>query len=308
MARLAQETAELIRPSIPPGIQLELETAPASHFVEGDPDQLTQVLVNLLGNARDSLTESGASGRICLRAGAVPETLSPPESLAGKKLVAWIVTDDGHGFPETILQHLFEPFFTTKGAGKGTGLGLWNCLGTIRAHHGEILAQNLAGRGARITVLLPAAEDAPQSAVEPDLPAEPEPDSTESVNTPFVHRILLVDDEETIREHGALSLRENGFEVVVAGSGERALERFADEGQGFSLVILDLSLPGISGRETCARILERNPCQAVLIVTGYDLGSGQAEPEVSGAAARLLKPFRMSRLIEESRRLCAKAS
>jgi DNA-binding response OmpR family regulator len=118
-------------------------------------------------------------------------------------------------------------------------------------------------------------------------------------------RILLVDDEETIREHGALALREAGFEVVLAGSGEKALDRFEAEPASYDLVVLDLSLPGISGREVCAQILKSSPSQRILVVTGYELGTGASEPEVPGALGHVLKPFRMSSLVTEVRRLCA---
>jgi DNA-binding response OmpR family regulator len=117
--------------------------------------------------------------------------------------------------------------------------------------------------------------------------------------------VLLVDDEETIREHGALALREAGFEVLLAGTGEKALERFEADSGRYDLVVLDLSLPGISGREVCARMLAHNPSQRILVVTGYELGTGSSEPEVPGAVGHMLKPFRMSALVAETRKLCA---
>jgi len=306
MVLLARETVEIVRPSLGQGIRIELVESPGTFEVVGDPDQLAQVLVNLLGNARDALAESSREGGvITLSTGHPPsDVASHPGCPPGA--VAWVVDDTGPGFSPTMLEHLFEPFFTTKGAGKGTGLGLWNCLGTVRAHQGELLAHNLPRGGARLTVLLPAVSDRPGSEVRPSVaePA-PRPAPIEPAAETSRPRILLVDDEETIREHGALVLRESGFEVVVAGTGERALDRFETEASGFDLVVLDLSLPGISGRETCARILARAPEQKVLIVTGFDLGSGQAEPDVAGASGRLLKPFRMGRLVEEVRRLVA---
>ena len=301
-AKLARETAELVRPSLPHDIDLGLEVVGPPCSVDGDAEQLTQILVNLLTNARDALSEKGTGGRIILRTGTPPPGLEIPAALLGHPLASWSVSDNGPGLPKPILDHLFEPFFTTKAPGKGTGLGLWNCLGTIQAHRGEILAENLETGGARLTVLLPSGPPIAR------LPGSTKPehgsgtDADTSEGAPGA-RILLVDDEEAIREHGALALREAGFEVAIAGTGEKALERFESDPGSFALVVLDLSLPGLSGRETCARILRLEPRQRILIVTGFDLTSGEAEPEIAGASGRLLKPFRMGRLVEECRRV-----
>lgn len=302
---LARETADLVRPSLPHDVELVLEVSDVPGSVDGDPEQLAQILVNLLTNARDALADLETGGTIVLRTGRPPAGLEIPPSLRDHALVSWSVADDGPGLPKRVLEHLFEPFFTTKAPGKGTGLGLWNCLGTIQAHHGEILAENLDSGGARLTVLLPAIPTPAGAAPVQNTPAEIDDESARRLvgadSSPS--RILLVDDEEAIREHGALALRESGFEVVLAGTGEKALERFTGDPGSFALVILDLSLPGLSGRETCARILAMSPEQKVLIVTGFDLTTGEAEPEIAGARGRLLKPFRMGRLVEECRRL-----
>jgi len=300
--KLAQDTVDLVQPSLPVGVRLDLD-APLGVFKgQGDADQLAQVLVNLLGNARDALGEYLGEGRIRLRVGEPPDHPPLPASLAGKPLVCLEVSDDGPGFSPETLKHLFEPFFTTKTPGKGTGLGLWNCLGTAQAHGGDLLADNAPGGGARMRLLLPRLTDetAPSDAKIPadfavDAPATPQRSA----------RILLVDDEETIREHGALALRAAGFEVVLAGTGEKALERFEAEPGSYDLIVLDLSLPGISGREVCARILAGHPSQRILVVTGYELGTGTSEPEVPGVRGHVLKPFRMAALVAESVRLCA---
>lgn len=301
--KLASETADLVRPSLPPDIALVLEVVGDPGSVVGDPEQLAQILVNLLTNARDALADLDNGGTIVLRTGQPPEGIEIPPSLRTAPLTSWSVVDNGPGLPKRVLEHLFEPFFTTKAPGKGTGLGLWNCLGTIQAHHGEIVAENLESGGARLSVLLPACVGPWTDFHESEPPLDVEPTKTGPVAPAAVQRILLVDDEEAIREHGALSLRENGFEVVLAGTGEKALERFESDPGSFALVILDLSLPGLSGRETCARMRRIAPDQKILIVTGFDLTSGEAEPEIAGASGRLLKPFRMGRLVEECRRL-----
>lgn len=302
--RLAHETAELVQPSLPVGVRLELD-APIDRFLgRGDSDQLAQTLVNLLGNARDALSEYLGEGRVLLRVGDPPPDLQLPASVAGKPLICIEVSDDGPGFPPDILKHLFEPFFTTKSPGKGTGLGLWNCLGTVQAHGGELLADNAPQGGARLRLLIPRLEA--ESSLPVPTPPSPSPSAPPPSPAGSRHpRILLVDDEETIREHGALALRDAGFDVVLAGSGEKALDRFEMEPTSYDLVVLDLSLPGISGREVCAQILKGYPSQRILVVTGYELGTGTSEPEVPGAMGHVLKPFRMATLVTEVRRLCA---
>ncbi|MCB9496779.1 MAG: response regulator [Fibrobacteria bacterium] len=292
LARVLNDTADLIRPSLPMDFTLHLALPPERIHCTGDPEQIGQVLVNLMGNARDAIHEHRTSGRIEVR-------LDPIDTETGK-LARIRVLDDGPGLPPTVLEHLFEPFFTTKPSGRGTGLGLWNSLGTAKAHGGEILAENRPEGGASMTLLLPMVQ---VTSSESTFPHPSPPPSRHGQG-----RILLVDDEEAIREHGAMSLRECGFDVVLAGTGEKALERFETDILGFDLVVLDLSLPGISGKEVCHRMQSRSPDLPILIVSGFDPGENDSPDHIESVAGHLVKPFRMAQLTAEVRKICSSAA
>jgi two-component system cell cycle sensor histidine kinase/response regulator CckA len=274
----------------------------------GDASQLTQILVNLAVNARDALLESTPTTSDStlphrIELSARPATLEDFSNTTLEWKPDWVaieVRDNGPGIPPEIVNHVFEPFFTTKSAGKGTGLGLWNCLGVVQSHGGTLALENLPRHGACFRILLPSHQTAPANFPEA---TDPELDTI----TPAKGRVLLVDDEESIREHASMALEADGWEVETAHDGEAALERFRNRTADFHLVVLDLSLPSLPGREVARQILSERPSQSILVMTGFDLGANEAEPEIPGTRGTLLKPFRMAKLVRECRKLLASA-
>jgi CheY-like chemotaxis protein len=206
-----------------------------------DPNQIQQVFVNLINNAAQAIASTGRPGRVLVRA---------RRWLDG---VAIDVIDDGPGMPEALAAQVFEPFFTTKPEGEGTGLGLSISQGIVREHGGRIMLSTEEGRGSTFTVQLPLATRAPA----------PTPATGAGAPTKRL-RVLVVDDEPHILHYMHATLDAWGHVPVVARNGREALE-LADR-EAFDLVISDLRMPELGGREFYEELARRHPALAARLV------------------------------------------
>ncbi len=295
-----QETQKLLHPLIRENIELEIRIEENLKPVKVDPGQIEQVLVNLCVNARDAMSGSGhitievRNVTHRLEAGVTP----PPNPRAPGEYVTISVTDSGHGIDEKVLPHIFEPFFTTKAAGKGTGLGLAVVYGIVKQSGGYLDVQSKVGEGTTFRVYLPAyhAPDNKPVKAESATPAlpTPEPHGDETV--------LIVEDDETFADciSGLLSL--HGYQVLVSGEGQDALDRFGGKADEIKLLITDIVLPKISGREVASKFLEKNPKMKILFMSGYDdeLDSFYSFPSDS---VLLQKPFSLNTILGKVREL-----
>ena len=243
--------------------------------VRVDPSQLEQVVLNLITNARDSLPQGG---RVELETKDVQLELGDigqlPDLSPGPYVVI-SVTDDGDGIPAQALPRIFEPFFTTRLG--GTGLGLATCYGIVKQSGGHIAVQSESGRGAVFSVYLPRVASA---APEPRSVAAPTPGALGT------ERVLLVEDEAVVRGVVERTLQRAGYRVVVATSGDEALELTDVDGQ-FDLLITDIVMPGVNGWELGKRLGERWPGLPVLYISGYT----EDVDAFGQGAAFLQKPF-----------------
>jgi two-component system NtrC family sensor kinase len=260
-------------------------------LVLGDPSQLTQVFLNLIVNAEQAIREVRDQG-----------TLSIGVALQGDKVVATF-QDDGVGIRRDILPKIFDPFFTTKRPGRGTGLGLSICLAILREHHGQIDAQPLPDGGALFTLSMPVAQSAEPNVSDAIVSRASLPSSDVLAGC----SLLVVDDEEGIREMVRDGLASRGVRVEVAASGEEALCLM--ESRSYDLVLCDLNLKAmvpsaISGQELFARAArmasdisqERRPL--FVFMTG-ELAEHAAIEDAAGVQVRTLqKPFRVSDLVK----------
>ena len=301
LAQLVSEGFRLARGAVPRGIDIEVATEP-DIWVVADEGQIVQVLVNLCVNARDALESHQAEGfqpRIRLSTGRATreECLERGLDPDGHGF-AWLEAEDnGPGVSEAARGKIFDPFFTTKEVGKGSGLGLWMCDAIARALGGQIAClPPRTQTGARFRLYLPTCEPASRP---PSVLADP----PSWIDGPRAGRILLVDDDPAVRDNIAVALAESGWEVVAAFDGIGALQRFQEDPDGFRMMILDLSLPGMPGREVFLNVRRLRPRFPVLVISGYDLDAGAATPSVEGADARLLKPFRTAALLREIERI-----
>jgi PAS domain S-box-containing protein len=240
---------------------LRLHLSPQLGKVRADPGQLEQVLINLTLNARDAMS---SGGRLTIEtmnvflderyvAGKPVDTLQPGE------FAALIVTDTGHGMDQDTLGKVFEPFFTTKGVGEGTGLGLSTAYGIVKQSGGFIWAYSEPGLGTTFKLYFPLIESSAGS-VEGMLPVLP--GQAEEV-------VLIVEDESMVRSIMARTLRESGYTVLEASDGREALELLDARGTAVSLVVADVVMRGMGGRELSTKLAERWPQVPVLFTSGY---------------------------------------
>lgn len=306
LALLMKEGFALARGAVPLDIEIELHLVPGI-WALADQGQIVQVLLNLCVNARDALEPLQSEEfkpKIRLSMGAATREEAAQRGLDGSQVeFAWIqVEDNGPGIPPESLEKIFDPFYTTKEIGKGSGLGLWMCDAIARGLGGQILhiPASTPGQGACFRLYLPMCEPASQ-------PPRSAADASSLPEASCLGRILLVDDDDAVRDNVALALSEAGWEVTQAFDGICALERFKQDPDGYKMMVLDLSLPGMPGREVLMNVRGLRPRFPILVITGFDLNAGEASPSIDGASGRLLKPFRTQTLLREIQRIEALA-
>ena len=290
---LASEMAELL-PSSLGGVALALELPDEAKPVRVDPTQIRQVLLNLLTNA----AEAGAGhGRVWLRirrervaAEALAATVVD-DGLPGGDHVVIEVEDEGGGIAAEAEARIFEPFFSTKGAGRG--LGLAACLGIVRGHRGAIALAPTA-RGTCFRVYLPASVEA----ADPPQPSEPIAREGGAAG-----RILVVDDEALVRRTMLRILERAGHTAVAADDGREAVEAVAKDPDGFDAVILDLTMPVMSGAEAFARIRTIAPALPVILCSGCDEEQVRNDCPPRAFDAVVPKPFGVDALLAAVQRV-----
>jgi two-component system, cell cycle sensor histidine kinase and response regulator CckA len=241
-------------------ISLETSLAPALGSVRVDPGQFEQVIVNLAINARDAMP---GGGRLAIQTADTGRTadlaalrVQPPVGAS----VMLAVSDNGQGMPPEVLGHLFEPFFTTKSKDRGTGLGLATIYGVVRQAGGTIDVQSEVGRGTTFRVFLPRVDEAAETGVDRAGAAElPRGRGT----------VLLAEDEESVRELAVRILQRLGYDLLVAGSGAEALAIAERHEEPIDLLLTDVVMPGMSGRELAAHLAALHAETAVLYTSGY---------------------------------------
>ena len=269
------------------GEHVELRWRPGGPLwpVELDPSQLDQLLTNLCVNARDAL-DGGGEVLIETRNLTLDEAacLAWDQAVPGDHVLL-AVTDNGSGIDEAVLPHLFEPFFTTKPAGRGTGLGLATVYGVVTQHGGAIRVRSRVGEGTRFEIVFP--RRAGTAATEHGTPA-----TAGGGN----ETVLLVEDEPALLRLGTLLLTRLGYRVISAPRPEDAL-RLADEHAGaIDLLITDVVMPGMNGREVAARITARDPRVKCLFTSGYTADVVAHHGVIDAGVHLLEKPFSLDRL------------
>ena len=269
--RLLENLDKLLRRLIGEHIKFVTLLADEPCWVEADPGQLEQVLVNLAVNARDAMPTGG--------------TLTIAIT-AGEKAVL-TVADTGHGMDAETRARAFEPFYTTKGVGEGTGLGLATVYGIVTQSGGEIDLDSSPSVGTTFTVTLPRT-------AKPASPTTAEPDETEPA--PRAGRILLVEDEPAVRLIAARILRKAGYEVLEGRDGEEGLRLAARELGQLDLLVTDVVMPQLSGPELATRIRALRPELPVIYCSGYMTGTLTEHLEIGETI--LAKPFTSAELLD----------
>lgn len=283
---LVKELAQILGETLPRNIRVETELSAGLPPVLGDATQLHQVLLNLAINARDAMPSGGrlVLGARSLLVDAARAARNPP--LKPGPCVAFTVADTGTGIAPEVLEHMFEPFFTTKPLGKGTGLGLSTVYGIVRSHGGAVEVETEIGKGTEFCVLLSAIPCAVSTLEAPG----PGPGAIKGGS----RRVLVVDDEETIRLVTVAALQRHGFVVETAGDGVEGLVKFLQRGS-YVAVVTDLMMPRMNGYEMAREIRHHAPLVPIIASSGMTGDSVATQPEAGLAAlgikTLLLKPY-----------------
>lgn len=281
---LILDVGNMLRRLISEDIELIIRPATEPCTVKVDPGQLTQVLVNMAVNARDAMPQGG---RLTIETARVHASLDDPElhrrseATPGQHILLSI-SDTGTGMSDEVKEHLFEPFFTTKEKGKGTSLGLATCYGIIKQNNGHIQVQSELGEGTTFKIYFPHTTEAPIS-----LQTKQTQPMQRGVET-----ILLVEDEPSVRELTTHILRQLGYTVLEADSGEQALRLVQQHNQvPIHLLLSDVVMPRMSGRELMQKLHALRPDVKVLLMSGYADDAIARHGALEPSVGFLQKPF-----------------
>ncbi|MFL6530507.1 MAG: response regulator [Chthoniobacterales bacterium] len=296
--QLVRDLEPMLRATFPKTIRFELDLDDELPLVKADRSQIHQVLLNLYVNARDAMPNGGA---INVKTTVTPGTLLQ-EFFTGadaKNYACIRVADSGTGMKPDVKAKIFEPFFTTKERAKGTGLGLSVVYGVINNHRGFIQVESEEGVGTAFVVYLPIAAlreggDAHDRGAGAQTTWEPQ-------------TILLVEDEEMLRDLGSEILRSEGYRVLTAKDGVEAVEIFTDNRDAIGLVVCDLGLPRMSGRDVFMRLKELKPSVRAIVVSGYLEPAQRSEILKAGVIDTVQKPYDFRDLVEKIQSVIGKA-
>jgi two-component system cell cycle sensor histidine kinase/response regulator CckA len=289
--RRVEEVKELLARTIPKMIEIELRLADDVKMINADSTQIEQVLMNLAVNAKDAMPEGG---RLFIETRNVRLDKGYSDTYLGARpgeYVLLMVSDTGYGMDQETLEHIFEPFFTTKGVGRGTGPGLAMVYGIVKSHNGYITCYSEVGHGTTFKIYLPSAESIPE------MPGRGE----ESLPEGGTETVLLVDDEEPVRQLGKEMLETVGYRVLVASDGEEAMGLYTRRMKDIQLVILDLIMPGMGGKSCLEGLLRLDPRVKVLVASGYSVNGRLEEIVRSGACGFISKPYDLRDLLKRVR-------
>jgi CheY-like chemotaxis protein len=269
-----REMGTLLRTAISKQATLSWDLSPDLPAITADPTQVRQVVMNLITNASDALHDG--PGTITLRTGVVDDgAADAPASVFVE------VTDTGCGMDSGTLQRIFDPFFSTKFSGRG--LGLAAVMGIVQSHHGHVRIRTAPGEGTTFRVVLPSAGGE----------ADPAPRRASGAGWRGRGIVLVVEDEEGVREVVGRMVERLGFQVVQAADGVEAIRMFDEHDGTVAAVLLDLSMPRMGGQETLHRLRERSADLPVVLMSGYteqDVAAKIIEG-AGGAVGFLQKPF-----------------
>lgn len=292
VSEVAQQMAQLMAVSVSKKAHLECQLASDLPLIKGDPEQVQQVIMNLLSNASDAIGDRPGSIRLSTsRVALGPQGLKQQQfgdPLASGDYVCVEVADTGDGMTEEIRQRMFEPFYTTRFTGRG--LGLSAVAGIVRGHHAGVGVVSAVGEGTTVQVLFPA----------PDPPLESLHAKAQQSGAPSVGSgtILVVDDEPLVRSVAQRALERCGHVVLTAENGVEAIRVFQAHKAEIVLVLMDLTMPEMDGQQALAELQKMDPSVRVVLASGYDEGSARRSIAASAGLVFLQKPYSVKQLTE----------
>ncbi len=294
LSQVVIQTSRLIHPSITPNVQVRLDLDKEPPLLLADPSQIQQVVMNLVINAVEALRDTGGmvqvrTGRQTVTGEPLPDVFPNQMVFPGQYLFLE-VQDNGPGMDEQTVSRIFDPFFTTKFTGRG--LGLAAVMGIVRQQEGVVQVHSVPGRGTSFRVLFPITKEAPAQAGE-----EPTMKELQGAGT-----VLVVDDDELIRDFARSALRAYGYNALVAVDGREAIRIFTARAGDIALVLLDDAMPGINGPETLERLRRIRPDVRVIVCSGYDETEVQRRFTGTAIDAVFPKPYtarQLARMVKD---------
>ena len=282
---LLQDLEDLMRRAMGPGVEIVLDLAPGLWTVHCDPSQLENILLNLAINARDAMPDGGRLTITVANAGLTAADFAGQDACPPGDYVQIAFADTGTGMTPDVLERAFEPFFTTKPAGQGTGLGLSQIHGFVRQSNGAVRLESTRGVGTTVRLFLPRG----QGDAVPEPPAIEEAAPGSAAGT-----VLVVEDELSIRMLVAATIRRLGCRVLEASDGLAAL-RLLQSRERIDLLVTDVGLPGLDGRQLAEAGRALRPDLSVLITTGY-IGAHMEDWPLAPGVEVIGKPFKLNTL------------
>jgi len=289
------ELEHMLRRLIGEHITLKTNLEKNSWQVLADASQLEQVVMNLVVNARDAMPLGGSLTITTRNRHFDADMVRAYAEVPPGDYVMMVVSDTGEGMEDSVIKRIFEPFFTTKPEGKGTGLGLSVVFGVVRQSGGFIFVDSVPGKGSRFDVLLPRADKSPESFRHHD--------STAQLAIRGSETILLVEDDDGVRCLARDTLEASGYTVLEVSNGQDAIEISEHYPKGIDLLLTDVVMPGLGGREVAEQVKQQRPTIRVLFMSGYTDDLILTHGVAAGTAAFIEKPFAAPKLLGRIRKV-----
>jgi PAS domain S-box-containing protein len=297
LTAIIDEVMKLLRSTLPTTIEIqqEIATVPNGDTVLADPTQIHQVLMNLGTNAAYAMRTDGGVLRVSLlNIDADAELTAFHPDIKPGPYVRLVVSDTGHGMENSVRERIFDPYFTTKKAGEGTGMGLAVVQGIVKSHGGAISVYSEPGQGTAFHIFLPRFGGELEQQVVTNQLAE---EGTE--------RILFVDDEPMLAELGQELLESLGYSITISLSSREALDLFRKDPHAFDLVITDMTMPGLTGKELAKELLDVRPNIPIILCTGFSELINEQLAKETGIKGYIMKPYARNSLNNTIRNVLA---
>lgn len=284
---ILKETLDLLSSTLPPQIQTDIEIE-KDITVMADPTQIHRVIMNLCTNALHAMPDTSGKLSITLRKNLVSKTdIEPDLNIIPGEYALLEISDTGHGMDKETMDRAFDPYFTTKENGKGTGFGLALAKAIVESHDGYITARSTPGKGARFRIYLPLS----------NVPLSSDPVASEAPDIiGGTERIMIVDDEESIRMAVSESLEDYGYKVSAFSDGMQALDAFKQDPDTFDLVLTDMTMPKMNGDKLAMEIMNIRKDIPIILSTGYNENRTEEQAIKSGIKFYIPKPFSNQKL------------
>ena len=294
LSPIMNETIQLLRASLPTTIEIKTSIKAVRDTILASPAEIQQVLMNLATNASFAMREKGGILGISItNIDFEPDSLVSGEDVEPGEYVQLVVTDTGHGMEPHLIKQVFEPFFTTKGVGEGTGMGLAVVYGVVKSLGGTIAVESEPEVGSTFRIFLPVART----------DEKPEDSAGVQATPKGSERILFVDDEELIMEWGQAVLERLGYTVTALTDSTVALDLFSSDPTAFDLVILDQTMPKLTGLHLARKLLAIRNNIPIILCTGHSDSVSPEKAKAAGIKEFLMKPLGKQALAQVIRRL-----